>query len=152
MSLPAPALPESAAEPDLWRRIEARLGTGPVRSEHDLARLVEARLPVQAATAMLAHGLRDAELYALVLPRRTLAHRRARGEPLTPEESDRLVRVARLTALAESVFGEAERAWRWLRRPAHGLAGRTPLDQLATEAGARLVEESLVRIDHGLAA
>lgn len=152
MSLPAPALSETEAEPGLWRRIEARLGTGPVRSEHDLARLVEARLPVQAATALLAHGLRDVELYALVLPRRTLAHRRARGEPLTPEESDRLVRVARLTALAETVFGEPERAWRWLRRPQHGLDGRTPLDQLATEAGARLVEESLVRIDHGLAA
>jgi putative toxin-antitoxin system antitoxin component (TIGR02293 family) len=155
MSLPAPVLPETTlpeAEPDLWQKIEARLGTGPVRSEHDLARLVEARLPVQAATALLAHGLRDAELYALVLPRRTLAHRRARGEPLTAEESDRLVRVARLTALAETVFGEPARAWRWLRQPQRGLDGRAPLDQLASEAGARLVEESLVRIDHGLAA
>ena len=147
MSLAVPA-----AEPGLWRRIEARLGAGPVRSDLDLARLVEARLPVQATTALLAHGLRDNELYALVLPRRTLAHRRARAEPLTAEESDRLVRVARLTALAETVFGEPERAWRWLRKPKHGQSGRAPLDQLATEAGARLVEDSLQRIDHGIAA
>ena len=46
-----------AGEPGLWPRIEAKLGTGPVRSDQDLARLVEARLPVQAATALLAHGL-----------------------------------------------------------------------------------------------
>ena len=152
MSLPAPALSGTEAEPDLWQKIDTRLGTGPARSEHDLARLVDARLPGQPAPALPAHGLRDAELYALVLPRRTLAHRRARGEPLTAEESDRLVRVARLTALAETVFGEPERAWRWLRQAKRGLDGRAPLDQLATEAGARLVEESLVRIDHGLAA
>ena len=144
------ALP--AGEPSLWRRIEAKLGTGPVRSDQDLARLVQARLPVQAATALLAHGLRDSELYALVLPRRTLAHRRARHEPLTAEESDRLVRVARLTALAEAVFGDEERAGRWLRKPKQSLDGQAPLDQLATEAGARLVEEALLRIDHGIAA
>jgi putative toxin-antitoxin system antitoxin component (TIGR02293 family) len=151
MSLAVPAV-EPMGEPGLWRRIEAKLGTGPVRSDQDLARLVEARLPVQAATALLAHGLRDAELYALVLPRRTLAHRRARAEPLTAEESDRLVRVARLTSLAETVFGDEQRAGRWLRKPKRSLDGRAPLEQLATEAGARLVEEALFRIDHGLAA
>jgi uncharacterized protein (DUF2384 family) len=44
------------------------------------------------------------------------------------------------------------RAGRWLRKPKRSLDGRAPLEQLATEAGARLVEEALFRIDHGLAA
>lgn len=148
----ATLIPEPPAEPSLWQRVEARLGTGPVRSEHDLARLVEARLPVQVVTRLLAHGLSDAELYALVLPRRTLAHRRARHEPLSLEESDRVARLARLLALAETVFGEEARAARWLRKPKRMFEGRSPLDLLATEAGARLVEAALQRIDHGLAA
>jgi putative toxin-antitoxin system antitoxin component (TIGR02293 family) len=136
----------------MWQRIEAKLGITPVRSDRDLVRLVEGRLPSQAAASLLAHGLEDSELYSLVLPRRTLAHRRARHEALTAEESDRLVRVARLTAMAETIFGDDQRAGRWLRKPKASIDGRTPLQLLATEAGARLVEEALVRIDHGIAA
>lgn len=144
--------PEAETGSALYRRIEAKLGVGQLRSDHDLARLVEARLSVQSAAALTAHGLTDAELYALVVPRRTLAHRRARDEPLSREESDRAVRLARITALAEEVFGDDDKASRWLRKPKRRFDGRTPLQLLATEAGARLIEEALYRIDHGLAA
>ena len=54
--------------------------------------------------------------------------------------------------MAEMIFGDDERAGRWLRKPKASIDGRTPLQLLATEAGARLVEEALVRIDHGIAA
>ncbi|MDD5036947.1 MAG: hypothetical protein PHE55_19650 [Methylococcaceae bacterium] len=54
---------------------------------------------------------------ALVLPPRTLAHRRAKGQFLSPDESDRALRVARLVALAEGVFGDREKALCWLRKP-----------------------------------
>jgi putative toxin-antitoxin system antitoxin component (TIGR02293 family) len=58
--------------------------------------------------------------------------------------------VARITALAEQAFGEPERAWRWLRKPKPRFDGKTPVEMLATEAGARLVEEAIVQIDHGI--
>ncbi|MBZ5729411.1 MAG: hypothetical protein LAP87_31105 [Acidobacteriia bacterium] len=45
-----------------------------------------------------------------IVPRRTLAHRIARHQPLSPGESDKAVRVARISAMAEQVFGEPERA------------------------------------------
>ena len=57
------------------------------------------------------------------------------------EESDKVVRIARITALAEKVFGNEEKAFRWLRKPKRRFASRTPLEVLATEAGAQLVEE-----------
>ena len=41
---------------------------------------------------------------------------------------------------------------RWLRKPKKALSGETPLAYLATEEGARVVEEMLHRIDHGLLA
>ena len=60
------------------------------------------------------------------------------------------MRVARITATAEQVFGEPERAWRWLRKPQQRFDGKAPIDMLTTEAGARLVEEMLVQIDQGI--
>jgi putative toxin-antitoxin system antitoxin component (TIGR02293 family) len=68
------------------------------------------------------------------------------------EESDRAVRLARITALAEEVFGSEEKAFRWLRKPKRRFGSRTPLEMLGTEAGARLVEEMLYQIDEGMAA
>jgi len=86
-----------------------------------------------------------------VLPRRTLAHRETIGT-LTPDQSDRLLRVARVLALAEEVFGSQDKAHLWLRRPTTVLAGEAPLEWLDTEEGAREVETVLGRIAHGIAA
>lgn len=98
------------------------------------------------------HGFSEAELFDLVVPRRTLARRRQTGERLSPEESDRAVRLARLTAMAERVFGDDEKAHRWLRKPSRSLAGAVPLALMKTETGAHLVEQTLHRIDYGMLA
>lgn len=146
---------EARAEPErpgVWKRVQEMLGVARVRSDQDLVRLVEARLPIHVIEDLRRSGLNDDEIHALVLPRRTLTHRRARREALTREESDRAVRIARTAALAERVFGERERAWRWLRASKRQFGGRAPLHMLATEAGSRLVEELLNRIDEGMAA
>jgi putative toxin-antitoxin system antitoxin component (TIGR02293 family) len=52
--------------------------------------------------------------------------------------------------MAEEAFGETERAWHWLRKPKRRFDGKTPVEMLATEAGARLVEEMIGQIDHGI--
>jgi len=129
-----------------------KLGVSRIRSDRDLASLVEKRLPAAAIKSLVRGGLSDAEVYQLIVPRRTLAHRVARGQPLSKQESDKAVRVARITAMAEQVFGEPERAWRWLRKPKRRFDGKTPIEMLATEAGARLVEEMVAQIDDGIAA
>jgi putative toxin-antitoxin system antitoxin component (TIGR02293 family) len=54
-----------------------------------------------------------------------------------------------VTALAEQIFGDNEKAHRWLRKPKRGLDGATPLASLGSEAGTQLVEEMLYRIDSG---
>lgn len=94
----------------------------------------------------------DAKVFQLSVPRRTLAHRIAKHQSLSKGESDKAVRVARITAMAEEVFGEADRAWRWLRKPKRRFDGKTPIDMLASEAGARIVEEIIAQIDDGMAA
>jgi putative toxin-antitoxin system antitoxin component (TIGR02293 family) len=127
-----------------------KLGVSKIRSGEDLASLVQKRLPATAIKALVRGGLSDAEVYQLIVPRRTLAHRIAKHQPLSKDESDKAVRVARITAMAEQVFGEPERAWRWLRKPKRRFDGKTPVEMLATEAGARLVEEMIGQIEHGI--
>jgi putative toxin-antitoxin system antitoxin component (TIGR02293 family) len=137
---------------NVYRRLGGKLGIPRIRSDRDLAAAVERRLPPSAVESLVRGGLSDAEVYRLVVPRRTLAHRIAKQQALSKEESDKAVRVARIAALSEQVFGEPERAWRWLRKPKRRFDGKSPLDMLASEAGARLVEELVAQIDGGLAA
>ncbi len=118
----------------------------------DLVRAVREGLPVGAVQFMLDSGrLSLAEVDRVVLPRKTLANRRKIGR-LTAEQSDRLIRVARVIATADETFGNRDKSGEWLRRPTAALAGERPLDLLDTDEGAREVETLLGRIGHGIAA
>ena len=77
-----------------------------------------------------------AELDRLVLPRKTLAHRRILGS-LTPDQSDRFGRLLRTIHEAEDTFGDRAKAHAWLRRPTPLLDGESPLDRLDTDIGTR---------------
>lgn len=122
-----------------------------IRSELDLADLIHEGLPTRSVDAVLDSGLLDAgELYVLVVPRRTLAHRKEKQQTLSPDQSDRLARVARVTWRAREAIGDHTKAARWLRKENRALGGRRPLDLLASDVGARMVEHVLGRIEHGV--
>jgi putative toxin-antitoxin system antitoxin component (TIGR02293 family) len=91
----------------------------------------------------------EEEIYYLVAPKRTFARRQANRQPLTVEETDKALRLARIAELAQSVFGDVDKAGRWMRKPKTSLGGAAPLAYLASENGARLVEDMLYRIDAG---
>ena len=154
----AVVIPKTVAPPQnqrrepsvFYRRMERKLGTGTLTSDSDLARLVEERLPLLSIESLTSHGLSDEEIYTYIVPRRTLVHRKSKREPLTHDESDRAVRIARITSLAEEVFGDDAKAGRWLRKIKERFDGRTPLEVSRTEAGARLVEEMLLQLDYGI--
>jgi putative toxin-antitoxin system antitoxin component (TIGR02293 family) len=69
---------------------------------------------------------------------------------LSPEESDRTMRLARVMAHAEETFGDTERAGHWLQTKNLALGGEVPLDLLDTDAGSKEVEAILYRIDYGM--
>ena len=69
------------------RRVQAILGVHRLRTDQDLMKLVEQRLPSRAIDALRQSGLTDEEVYVLVVPRRTLTHRRTRREALSRDES-----------------------------------------------------------------
>lgn len=120
----------------------------PIRSGNDLAELAVERVGVDVIDRLGEYGLKADELL-FIIPRRTLSHRRQHGERLSTDESDKAIRLAKIVAQANAVFGSTEKAMRWLRNPQGRFAGKTALDMAATEHGARLVEEALVQIDEG---
>ena len=144
-------LPDPTGSPTVvfLKRAAVLLGFGKSpRSEREFAML--ARQPVAPAVVerLLRFGVPGRYL-VFITPQRTLTHRKARGEMLTPDEGDRAVRAARVLALGETVFGDSARALQWLARPIKEFRGSSPLDMMTSETGARLVEELLIGIDEG---
>jgi len=85
----------------------------------------------------------------LCISRSTLQRRKAAGR-LSPDESDKVMRLSRLLEHATNVFGDVEKARAWLKFPQRGLGGAVPLDYAETEVGAREVDNLLGRIDYGV--
>jgi putative toxin-antitoxin system antitoxin component (TIGR02293 family) len=122
-----------------------------VESDLDWVRAVQSGLPTNAVDAIATEiGFTAAEMEQLVIPRRTLAHRRANRQPLTRDESDRLARIARVGLWARETFGEKDKTIAWLRRPNRALQGSRPIDLLDTDDGARLVEQVIGRLAYGV--
>jgi putative toxin-antitoxin system antitoxin component (TIGR02293 family) len=111
---------------------------------------IEKQLAPAVIKRLVRLGLDRSEIDAIVIPQRTLQHRRSRREKLTVEESDRVVRAIRVLSRAEAVYSTRERALAWLRRPNPRLEDRAPLSLLKTDTGSRIVEELLVQIDEGM--
>ena len=126
------------------------LGLDSPATEGEILRIVEGRLAPSVIKRLNALGLERSEIDEIVIPSRTLQHRRSRREKLTVEESDRVLRVIRVLSSTESIYGSRERALNWLRKPQLRLDGRTPLSLLKTDAGSRIVEELLIQIDEGM--
>ena len=115
-----------------------------------LRETVKAGLPYASLEALIGKfGLaREEAAAALHLPHRTIA-RRKKEQKLQADESDRLLRLARVGAQAVATLGSEEKAVQWLRRPNRALGKRVPLDLIDSDIGTRQVEEVLGRIEHG---
>ena len=124
-------------------------------NDYELAQNVRHGLALETQNSLLEHGMTRDEFHRIVIPQRTFRHRterRNRGlqEVLSPEESDKAVRAARILSLAERVFADREKALSWMRQPKKRFHGDTPMTMLETETGARLVEGMLIQVDDGM--
>ncbi len=84
------------------------------------------------------------------IPSRTLA-RRKEAKRLQADESDRLLRMARIIGLTFQLFEggiEETRSWLFASHPA--LGNHAPIEFAASEVGAREVENLIGRLEHGI--
>jgi putative toxin-antitoxin system antitoxin component (TIGR02293 family) len=127
------------------------LGLKPLSSARELESAVAEGLPKRSVSRLAARlypDTREALRYrSTIVPLATWKRRTTR---LSPAESERTERVARVLALAEYVWDDEETARRWMFTPHPELDGRAPADAARSELGARRVEDLLNRILYGL--
>lgn len=142
-----------ARRENYWQRLSALLALKePLNNPLDLVRALDQGLALSALDSLVRQGYLKAAELAVVAPLRTLSHRRAKGERLRPDESERLARIGKTMVLAEQVLGDKAAALAWLHAAKRKFEGRTPFALLATAEGGQLVEEELVAIDEGYVA
>jgi putative toxin-antitoxin system antitoxin component (TIGR02293 family) len=135
----------------ILRALGGRQIFGPGSRRVDLLEEAERGLPTKAYAA-IAKALQltsDEEDRLLQNSLRTRARWKQRTR-LDPATSDRLVRLARILALAIDVLESKEHAVAWLREPCESLNRRTPLQAMTTDVGADKVSNMLFQMEHGV--
>jgi putative toxin-antitoxin system antitoxin component (TIGR02293 family) len=148
-----------------WIRITAKMLEKTAKMPSDCCMptaLQVARMPTAAAVALIRAGLpatafeATAEALALTVDElatklgvspRTIRDQRQRKVRLSAENTEKLVRVARIQTLGRTLFSTDDGVADWLRTPAPALHGTKPIDLLDTDTGAREIEAVL----HGMA-
>lgn len=122
-----------------------------VAHEVDLEQVVRAGVPAEAVRVLSARtGTKLSEIQEVASIDRSTFVRRARSHSkLRTDESDRVVRFARIAVQAIDALGQDD-ARGWLHEPHRALGGRAPFDLLDTGVGARQVEQIIGRIEHGV--
>lgn len=83
------------------------------------------------------------------VPVRTLNRRKHEGH-FKPDESDSLVRIARVVSRVLDFFEDTAEALHWLKTPAMAFDDSTPVSLLDTEVGAQEVLRLLGQLEHGV--
>lgn len=151
MSAIAKFKPSIDPQPSAYNRALLRvseMAKGNIRNQLDEIALTQAGI-MPTAVETLARSIVTINELSWVIARRTLTHRKNKGEKLTPEESGRWLRAAKICALAEEVFGDKEKASTWLHKPRRAFNDQNAIAIMQTEAGAKLVEDTLNQIDAG---
>ena len=124
-----------------------------VRSLDELLELVRGGLPFAALEALMRkYGLKRETVCEIVNLSERNFPRRKKQKQLSPEESDRLYRLARILAHAQEVFEDPETVTEWIRSPNIALGKQDPLSLLDTDIGVQQVDQILGRIEHGIPA
>jgi putative toxin-antitoxin system antitoxin component (TIGR02293 family) len=138
------------------RFIAEILGLGAsVRTMQELDTAVTDGLPKRSLVLLSSRLYRDhraANAFKYkVIPAATWK-RRAHEKRLSPQESERIERLARVLAYAEYVLDDQEDARQWMNAGHSELDEKTPLEAARTEIGARRVESVLNKLFFGLPA
>jgi len=116
-----------------------------------VVRRIRTGLPAYAfGKVAVALGLpKNALAHKLGIITRTIDRRLTRRQPLSPEISEKLVRVVRTIALLNKLFTGHDARVQWLNTPAPALNHARPVDLLDTDIGARQVEGVIQGVLYG---
>ena len=121
----------------------------------DLVEKLEHGLPLKSLDRfVLLVAPKDKSFAHWIVHRSTLERRRStKAKLLSPVESEKLARLARIWSMAREIWNDEDDARQFLLEPHMLLDDRTPIEVASkTDEGARLVEGILGRLKYGSAA
>lgn len=130
-------------------RLSDLLGIAPDASDLEVHRVINQGIPAVRLMDLADLGEIAPQERDQVIPLKTLKTRIDKQQALSEGESDRLFRIAHVRALAEAIFGDKDKARRWLNKPKTRFDGVSPASMLTTLQGCHLVEEMLIQIAEG---
>jgi putative toxin-antitoxin system antitoxin component (TIGR02293 family) len=129
------------------RSFEALIAMDPMQ-RIELIRAGLSAATVQSAADYLSISQKDL-LHAIRIPVSTVTTRAHEGKRLSPNESDKLVRLAQVVRRSIEVSGDTSEGKAWLNDQVVSLGNRRPVDLLDTQDGFDLVMRTLGRIQFG---
>ena len=129
-------------------------------SPADRIRIIKEGVSARKAKRLIAdlHFDQGVLLGALNLKTATVNRKAARDETLSPDESERVIGIARLVGQVEAMLKESgepdhfdARKWlsHWLKEPLPSLGGQRPVDLIDTMEGQSLVAQALGQMQSG---
>lgn len=123
----------------------------------DNLRLIHLRdegIDVQYFGALQSHASlpKAALAYYVGVDPTTIDNYRKNKKKFTGDSAEKLLKLHRLFALGEELFGSTEEFMDWLYMPSPGLEGERPADMLHSITGIGEIEKQLNRIIHGYVA
>jgi putative toxin-antitoxin system antitoxin component (TIGR02293 family) len=127
--------------------VEKNTTSSTLSSYIDLSKNIEHGIPMHIAeqnkeiiSSMIQHN---------IIPRKTWESAlKSKKANLTPQNSERLIRMLRTLELAKDAFGD-EAGKQWMERPTKVFEGKPPIAMLTNESGSRAVELFLGQIMSG---
>jgi putative toxin-antitoxin system antitoxin component (TIGR02293 family) len=122
-----------------------------IATDLDLAMAIEKGFPTSTIDSLIKRiAPKDPTFAYKIIPRATLSRQKRDNRRLSLEQSDSVARLARIWALANSVWKSEEATRRFLFEPHQLLGGKRPIDMaVRTAVGARMVEGILGRLEYG---
>lgn len=131
-------------------RLEASLNIPSNASDQDIHDIIVAGFSASLIQSLCDVGTISPEERDRIIPLKMLKTKLVSNQLLTVDESDRLFRFAHITAMADVIFGDAEKAKQWLSKPKSRFSGKSPTAMLTTTHGTHRVEQMLIEINEGM--
>lgn len=143
--------------PTIYNRSVALLGMKKVKafahiySNTDFIAIIRDGIPKKALDNLLENtGISVAEIATIIKTSDRTLRRYTPQQKLGPEQSERLIELARLYSRGEEVFGSLEAFKEWMNSYIIALGNKKPKEFLDTSLGIDMLMEELGRIEQGI--
>lgn len=122
-----------------------------VVNDKDLIPVIREGVPKKALdNLVIKTGINKNELPNILSTSERTLRRYSDKQKLSPEQSERIIELAKLYSRGENVFGTLDAFKEWMESSVMSLGNKKPAEFLDTSLGIQLLMDELGRIEHGI--